>query len=248
MRVIINADDLGYNIDINNAIFILMERRLITSATLMSNGLACEDAINRIPRYPWCSFGIHLNLTEFQPLTRNKAFKSITGPDGNFKGNIRKVHISYDLVQAIYKEWCAQIEKMMSSGLVISHIDSHHHVHTMWQLFLVLKKVQKQFNIPKVRLSRNIYPPSPSISCNLLIKKWLWNLSLRSYSATKTTDGFTNFACFLDNLKIKEISYKTVELMVHPGWNNYAKEIAYIESPWIATIPINVSLINYNDL
>ncbi len=197
MRIIINADDLGYNSDVNNAIFGLMERRLITSATLMSNGLAFEDAINRIPRYPWCSFGMHLNLTEFQPLTRNKAFKNITGPDESFNGNIRKINISYDLSQAIYEEWCAQIKRVISSGLTISHIDSHHHVHTIWQLFIVLKKIQKQFNIRKVRLSRNIYPPAASISRKLLIKKWLWNLSLKRYFATKTTDGVHRFYLFL---------------------------------------------------
>ena len=70
MKVIINADDFGLNGNVNDSILELISRRRITSATLISNAPAVEHAIKMIRRNGHhCSFGVHLNLTQFEPLT-----------------------------------------------------------------------------------------------------------------------------------------------------------------------------------
>ena len=60
MKIIINADDLGKSMKVNDAIFKLMDKNLITSSTIMANGDYVEDAIVRSKKYPNFSFGIHL--------------------------------------------------------------------------------------------------------------------------------------------------------------------------------------------
>jgi predicted glycoside hydrolase/deacetylase ChbG (UPF0249 family) len=46
----------------------------------------------------------------------------------------------------------AQIEKALSLGLKITHLDSHRHVHMIPFLFDVFEKVQKEYNIPRLRV------------------------------------------------------------------------------------------------
>jgi len=69
MKIIINCDDLGANAKVNDDILDLMEQRRVTSATLMMNAPAVEEAIGRIGGHRWSSFGVHLNLSAFAPLT-----------------------------------------------------------------------------------------------------------------------------------------------------------------------------------
>ena len=69
MRLIINADDLGLSPEVNESIFALMARRRLTSATILANAPYWEVAVRQAAHFPWCSFGIHLNLTQFQPLS-----------------------------------------------------------------------------------------------------------------------------------------------------------------------------------
>ena len=83
--VIINADDLGLSRRVNDRIFNLIETKRITSATLLTNGPEFLDAVARIKAYPHASFGVHLNLTEFPPLTKNPALAPLLNGDGHFK-------------------------------------------------------------------------------------------------------------------------------------------------------------------
>src|SRR6516162_759961 len=63
MLLIINADDLGVSESVNNETFALMQSGLITSATLIANAPAFEDAVRNSKKFPHCSFGVHLNLS-----------------------------------------------------------------------------------------------------------------------------------------------------------------------------------------
>src|SRR6185312_1140149 len=57
---------------------------------------------------------------------------------------------------AILTEWCAQIGRLRALGVTLSHFDSHHDVHTIADLFPVLKTLQNRYGVRKVRLTRNL--------------------------------------------------------------------------------------------
>ena len=94
MRIIINADDLGISQEVNDAIFGLMAEGRITSATVLANGPAVEDAAKRLAEFPKCSFGVHLNLTQFKAISSAPGLKPIVDRDGDFAGNIRAVPLT----------------------------------------------------------------------------------------------------------------------------------------------------------
>src|SRR5436305_1283035 len=112
-----------------------MSRQCITSATLMANAPAIEDAASRAGDYHWCSFGVHLCLTDFRPLCSHPGLAPLLNADGLFCNVIRSVEITKTIRDAVIAEWSAQIEKLRALGLKLSHIDSHQHVHTIPGLF-----------------------------------------------------------------------------------------------------------------
>lgn len=248
-RVIINADDLGISVNVNNLIFDLMERRRITSATLMATGPAFDDAVSRISKYVHCSFGVHLNLTQFAPLSEKKKLSQILNEKGEFAGNrVREVPMDSALREAIYREWRVQIEKIRSAGVMISHIDGHHHIHTVPMLFLVLKRIQKDCDIRRIRISRTFTGKDHPFSLRKKLCKAAYNLMLRCYRRTITADEFGSFKDYLTLAKTGRFSSKSVELMTHPGLKRTDGETAMLDTAWRQSIPYPIQLIDYREL
>jgi chitin disaccharide deacetylase len=253
MNVIINGDDFGYDQTVNESIADLIVRRRITSATLIANAPALEDAVRRIPGGSHCSFGVHLNLTQFEPLTplKDRGVLSVCLDEkGYFRGEeyLRSTRITSALREAFFKELCFQAEKICALGVKISHFDSHNHVHTMPALFPVVKRLQRHFGIRKVRTTWNVRPPSCKASLLLILKKRIWDLALRHCYHTTTTSGFTSFAMFYDLAKTTSLDHDSIELMVHPGHMHFEEETQLLCTDWQKTVPFSTELISYHDL
>jgi predicted glycoside hydrolase/deacetylase ChbG (UPF0249 family) len=250
MKIIINADDLGYSEDINDTTFSLMADRRVTSATILANAPSFQAIMRRIRDLKSCSFGVHLNLTEFESLTKPQIFydSQVVNEHGVFNGSMRKASPGFSLLKAVEEEWAAQITRVRDAGVPISHIDSHHHIHTMPSLFLPLKHTQRRFQIKKVRTTMNwygtkIYTPAYS----LLAKKKLWDWALRNIYYSKTTTYFTSFQSFLSNAhKDDRLARKGItEIMCHPGHQWSCEETALLWSDW--NRELSCELISYND-
>ena len=69
MNVIFNADDLGLSQEVNETTYDLISKRIVASATIKANGPSVRSAIEGGKRFPACSFGVRLNLTELRPLS-----------------------------------------------------------------------------------------------------------------------------------------------------------------------------------
>jgi predicted glycoside hydrolase/deacetylase ChbG (UPF0249 family) len=249
IKVIINADDLGMSRNVNDATFELMGNGQVTSATMLANSPFIEEACERASKFPECSFGAHLNLTEFTPLTGPRDLDSILDADGAFiLRRILEIPIDSSLANRAFEESCAQIEKLQSLGISVDHLDSHHHIHTLPRLFRVLKKIQKKYQIRRVRISRNIYAGDESVRKTLLLKKHLYNFALRHYYRTRTTQGFTDFKGFMEHCTKGRLKYRTVELMVHPGSDLYENDYEQLAKPWRERLKFPVSLINYREI
>ena len=249
--VVINADDLGSTPEVNNSIFELVDRRQVLSVTLIANSPYIEEACKRVSQFPYCSFGVHLNLTEYEPLTDTDKLRPLLDQRGSFSGNgIREVPIEATLTKGIFEEFCAQIDKLHALGVKVSHIDSHHHVHSIPRVFPVLKRVQKQYQIRKVRISRNIYGPNEDTPWRLRMMKSAYNFLLRHYYRTVTTGGFTDFNTFYELGKTNKPKHQSIELMVHPGSRafDYEDETEILSGPWRDDLSFPVRLLSYFEI
>ena len=250
--IIVNADDAGISREVNQAIFELMSRKQLFSTTLLANGPALEEAVARIPAFPDCSFGVHLNLSQFRPLSNHPGLAPLLDERGEFNNDIiRRLRPSPGLLRGVYAEWCAQLDRVREAGVTISHLDSHQHVHTCPTLFPVLKMIQKRYGIRKVRNTRNFYGPSvasPSRSARL--SKAVWSMALRVLPPrTRTTNVFTNVRDFFATPACGVwAAAHTVELMTHPGNPGSGDEVEGLRTDWRAAPGCGGRLVSYHEL
>lgn len=158
--IIINADDFGINDKVTTEIEKLIKTGAISSTTIMANGESLDLAKKIVSAHPEISYGVHLCIDEFDSITGSKILYryGIIDNDNKFiKGAIFNIkQFPKELKEAIRDELSAQIEKLLNMGFPISHIDSHHHFHTIYELKGVISLLMDKYKIEKVRISSNI--------------------------------------------------------------------------------------------
>lgn len=247
MKVIINADDFGINQNVTSEIERMIELGAISSTTIMANG-ECLDEVKRFAiLHPEISFGVHLCLSEFSSLTKSQTLHKygITDESGVFvrKAIFRIKEFPIDLQEALKDELSAQIEKVKSLNIPLSHCDSHHHVHTIYALKEVFANVLNKYGFTKVRKAS----PFDTLRLRVHLCKWIKNIKLNNFYSKHftTTDRFSSYNHFLKNPRPNG----TIELMCHPGHpgENYKSEMKLVENKTLQS-RINYKLISYNEL
>jgi len=251
IRLIVSADDVGVRPSVNEATFTLLESGAISSASLMANGPAFEQAASQIKNSRHRSIGAHLNCTSYEPLCTNRAIRPLLGEDGEFHASLfRQVSPTPALLLGLLEEFSLQIRRIEQSGISISHIDSHHHVHTKPALFPVLKCLQYRHRIRRARIAWNIFVDNERSSPKQLFKKRTYNHFLRTIYATKSVDYFGSFADFLRDERIPAKSC-VVEAMVHLGSEPpslYHDEENLLKTNWQESYPVPIEMIGYHQL
>jgi len=198
LNLIINADDFGYSRAVNYGIIDAHQKGVLTSTTCMTNMPAVEHAYDLGKQYKSLGIGIHLSLTCGRPLLKNH--QTLVDADGNFKKlhhYQEKFHVDEE---ELYQEWKAQIEAFLDSGLIPTHVDSHHHINNLEPILPVFIQLAKEYGLPV----RN-------------------NFSQESVDASlTTTDHFEyNPEILLADTETILHHYKgaeTVEIMCHPAY------------------------------
>ena len=178
-RLIVNADDFGFTAGINRAIVEAHARGIVTSTTLMANGRAFDDAVRSAASVPSLSVGCHVVLIDGVPVLDAEQLPSITTSDSigpHFRNGL-KSFAARALAgrlnpHEIEIEVCAQIRKLQSAGVNVSHVDTHKHTH----LFpAVLRPLLRAAQACGVHAVRNPFGPSkPLKSSALLARPGLW--------------------------------------------------------------------------
>ena len=224
-RIIINADDCGISHTVNEHIEKAILAGRITSTTVMANMDDFEGAIELYKKYSEdISFGWHVNLTQGAPLLYSqllldKGFYEESGQGVVMNGRkFMRRWLSLSMRQEIKKELLTQYTKLRDNGINISHIDSHHHIHTsVWALAL-MPEVLKETG---VKAMRNIYNNVPRSFSLFLRKGWAEAMKLQVWEL-KMPDVLCGFEEFVS--KGLTVRKNIIELECHPGHPKYAKE------------------------
>ena len=153
--VIVHADDFGETVEITEGICQAISAGVVTSTSVMANMPGTAEALRRAPQLTQqASFGVHLNLCEGRPLTRGA---SLMDDDGKFlrKRALAARALSGKLsLRELEAEVTAQIALLSDSGLRISHLDGHKHLHQLPIVCAAVANVLPQFGIERVRITR----------------------------------------------------------------------------------------------
>lgn len=186
--IIINGDDFGFSQGVNQAIIKAHEQGVLTSTSLMVTGDAAEDAIAYAKSHPNLAVGLHLVLVCGKSVLPPSKIPHLVDALGNFPDDSLQVGLRYQFNRAarreLHLEIRAQLEKFRATGLKLSHVDGHLHLHSHPIVLGILAELAEEFNINIIRL------PSEELSFTLkldrsdLPTKLLWSFvftGLRSY-------------------------------------------------------------------
>jgi hopanoid biosynthesis associated protein HpnK len=133
-RLIVNADDFGWSEAVTSGILRAHREGVLTSTTLMANLPGAAAALDRARREaPKLGIGVHLNLTEGEPLAPRDQVAPLLDGEGRLRPSpvvlFRTLRGSEAALAAAEKELEAQIIRARDYGLAPTHLDSHKHVH-----------------------------------------------------------------------------------------------------------------------
>ncbi len=154
-RLIINADDFGLSKQVNKAVAQAHKQGVLTSTTIMANMPAAAQAVKIAKKSPTLGVGVHLNLTEGEPLSKDQSIKRLLNPDGFFACSPAK--LSFLSIagpknrNAIRSELAAQIQWLIDNGIKPTHLDSHKHIHIFPAIFSIVCELARRFEIKAVR-------------------------------------------------------------------------------------------------
>ena len=249
-RLIVNADDFGLTENVNRGILDAHREGIVTSTTLLANGMAFESAVAAGKRFHRLGIGVHLNLTEGKPVADARHIPTLVDRGGRLHLAPARLWAGIALGQVslseIEVELRAQVRKVIRAGIRPTHFDGHKHVHVLPGVSEIVIRLAREFRIPAVRCPaeqtadasgplRNRRFSKISTVKQYLISRAVSDLagSFRKKLAQVGLVSPTYFqglsqTGFLDASAIREILGNlppgTSELMCHPGYRDVELE------------------------
>jgi hopanoid biosynthesis associated protein HpnK len=240
-RLIVNADDFGLTAGVNRAIVEGNRHGVVTSATLMANAQASEAAIDLAKEQPALKTGCHVVLIDGAPLSPN--LPSLTNGAARFRSSLKEFALAavrkQIAAEEIEREVEAQIRKIQTGGITLTHVDSHKHTHMFPH---VLRPLLRAARACGIRAVRNPFEPMRSWPTAMVLGTpglWLRSAGVMAFGmfaaefrralkeqGMASTDGTVGIAVtgLLDQprlLRILEaLPEGTWELVCHPGYSD----------------------------
>jgi predicted glycoside hydrolase/deacetylase ChbG (UPF0249 family) len=237
--LVVNADDLGLTVGVNNGIFDAHDRGVLTSASVFANAGATADALARVLRRPSLGVGVHLTLVDGQPTLPAARVPSLIEGDGRFRPSWKPFIVSCLLGRVslleVEQELTAQIDRVRSAGLTLTHLDAHKHVHAYPPIFDIVARLAGRFRIPVVRVPFERWPNVDGDSSqrgivrsqallNAAMLPWAWRDYRHAARRGIRTPRFIGRA-HTGVLSVRALTAMVralppgvTELMVHPGY------------------------------
>jgi len=168
-QLMVNADDFGLTAGVNRAIVETHRGGIVSSATLMASGAAFDDAVAQARAAPTLSVGCHVVLVDGAPVSEPGAVDTLlatrSAAPEQFHSRLSSVATramfgGFDPDQLV-EEIAAQIGKLQSAGLQVTHLDTHKHTHIFPE---ILRALLRAARICGVRAIRNPFVPAAAFS------------------------------------------------------------------------------------
>ena len=226
-QLVVNADDLGLTLGVNDGIFDTHDLGILTSASLFANAPATVDAIRRARSRPSLGIGVHLALVDGVPALPAARVPSLVGADGRFRPSWKPFVV--DALRGrispadVERELTAQIERVVGAGITPTHLDAHKHVHGYPPVFAIVARLAVRFRVPVVRV-----PYERAVGRQAWLNAAMWPWARRNVRTAASLGLRTPHLVgrihtgALDSDRLRELLRATgpgvTELMVHPGY------------------------------
>jgi len=149
--LIINADDYGWSRGIVDGIIELYEAGLVTSTSVMVTMPAWEYGLEKLRTHPGLGPGIHLSIFDGTPVLPPQSIPTIIDRQTGQFIRLETLMQKPSLVDPadIGREYRAQIERFLQSGLVPTHIDNHcFQIYQRKAWFDMVLRLAREYRLP----------------------------------------------------------------------------------------------------
>jgi hopanoid biosynthesis associated protein HpnK len=269
-RLIVNADDFGRSASINQAVIRAHREGILTTASLMVNEPAIEEAVALAREHPELGVGLHLTLLCGHSALPPEQIPGLVDAKGEFTTNPASAGFRYffqrSLREQLRQEIHAQFQRFRATGLPLDHVNGHLHLHLHPTVFRILMADSGQLGIKRLRLTfdpfrLNLRLASGHFAYRALHATIFHPLSARARPAlaqrgirhTDTVFGL------LQNARVDEAYVSRLllqlpagdsELYSHPSLDEFRNEFDALISPRVReqVQTLGIKLIRYQDL
>ncbi len=155
-RLVVTGDDFGLSREVNRAVIEAHERGILRSASLMIGAPAALDAVELARAHPGLAVGLHLVVLDGQASLPAAEIPGLVDADGNFGCAAFATGMRYQFSSRVRRELAreirGQLQRFRETGLRLSHVDGHHHMHLHPVVLGILIEAAREFGIRWIRL------------------------------------------------------------------------------------------------
>lgn len=155
-QLIVNADGFGFTSGINKGIMESIADGIVTSTSCNVNFPAISEIGALSALRPGVSIGLHLNVNVGKPVLPPSEVPSLVNAQGEFWGRDFTSHYLLGKIRLsdIERELDAQIRKLKSYGVAITHLDGHQNKHLFPGYFDTVLRLGEKHGIKRIRCHR----------------------------------------------------------------------------------------------
>jgi chitin disaccharide deacetylase len=269
-RLIVNADDFGRSHAINQAVIRAHHEGILTTASLMVNEAAADEAVTLARQNPGLGVGLHLALVCGRSALPPSNIPNLVNAQSQFSPHPVAAGFRYFFSAGcraqLRDEIAAQFEKFRASALPLDHVNGHLHIHLHPAVFKILCDNAGSWGVRAMRLTRDPF----LLNARLASGRWFYRLShaavygllsararpvLARHNIRHTQDVFG----LLQNARVDgEYVAKLLpllppgdsELYSHPSLDQFKHEFDALVNPSIRALvrQLGIQLIRYQDL
>ncbi len=269
-RLIVNADDFGRSHSINEAVIRAHREGILTTASLMVNEAACDEAVALAKENPRLGVGLHVSLLCGRSALAPEKIPGLVNDRGEFTNSPVRAGMKYfflrEMQPQLEAEISAQFERFHATGLNLDHVNGHLHLHLHPTVFSILLKRAKEWRLTHMRLTRDPlwlnaklaggawrYRASHSLIYGVLSARARKSLVQGSIRFTTVVFGLLQNARVTEDYVTKllpQLPPGDSELYSHPSLDEFKNEFDALVSPVVKQLirDQDIELIRYQDL
>jgi len=242
-QLIVNADDLGLTPAVNRGVVRAFRDGIVTSASLLVVGNAFEDAVALARQNPGLDVGLHLTLVEERAVLGCEELPTMVDETGRFPRSsgefLRRALLGRIRWDEVEREIAAQIARFQKTGLRLSHLDSHQHLHMFPPVFQIVSRLTRGMDNIWIRNPAGPWRKSSDVRMGRWVRRLGLNLTclsargLHGAPSPQMPDGIYGFevsGCLtraaLEQI-LRNIPDGLYELVCHPGEDDVVTRTRY---------------------
>lgn len=181
MNLILTADDFGRSVEINRAVLRAHREGVLTAASLMVAGDAFEDAVRIARDTPTLTVGLHVVLVDGRAVLPPDRIGRLVDSRGFFPNAPARLGMRYYLNPRARREASleldAQFTRFAETGLRLSHVDGHQHMHMHPAIFPLVAALACRYRAGGIRVANDELLFSLRHDRSHVLTKLLWAIA-----------------------------------------------------------------------